>query len=320
MRALAAADILRIWETAHRCHPVDRALALLRTAEPGYSRDELAALPLGERDRRLLSLRQLSFGDRLDGCCECPLCGAAVEFDLACSALHCGPHETEERAVKVDDYTLRVRPLDSFDMAAAAGAADVAAARRMLHRCVTTRNAATPWWIRPRCRTPRHGSRRCGVAADPMAESFADLACPAWTLAGRRLASCISVGEVAPAQRLLGICGAGYGARGRHPQHERARRSASLQGNGVSDFPRDSRTQPGEATSARACRSVRAAERRHGGRRAAADDLHERLPAQRLTCLARREVDAAGTGGLAPAPGRGKRQVKRCLHRKRRST
>jgi hypothetical protein len=208
MRALAAADVLRVWESAHRYHPVDQALALLAAAEPECARDELAALPLGDRDRRLLTLRQLSFGDRLDGCSECPQCGAAVEFDLACSALRSGPHEPEDRAVLVDDYTLRVRPLTSFDLAAAAGAADVAAARRvLLQRCVTS--AQRSGAVVDTGALPESVSTavaEAALAADPMAELLLDLACPAcdhrWQ-AGLDIAHILWAEVAARAQRLL---------------------------------------------------------------------------------------------------------------------
>ena len=181
MRALAAADILQIWETARRFHPVDRALAFLEAAQPEYPREELAALPLGERDRRLLFLRELSFGDRLEGCCECPHCGATAQFELACSALRWGSCEPEEREVRVGEYTLRVRPLDSIDVAAAAGAPDVAAARRiLLERCVirAQRNGAVvDAGALPDTASP--AIAEAALAADPMAELMLDLACPA---------------------------------------------------------------------------------------------------------------------------------------------
>jgi hypothetical protein len=208
MRALAAGDIVQIWETARRCHPVDQALAFLKAAQPECSRDELRALPLGERDRRLLCLRELSFGDRLEGGCECPHCGAAAEFDLACSALRCGTHESEERAVRVGDYTLRVRPLDSFDMAAAAGAADVAAARRiLLDRCVI--EAQRGGAVVDAGALPESASAaiaEAALAADPMAELLLELACPA---CGHRWQAALDIAHIlweevnARAQRLL---------------------------------------------------------------------------------------------------------------------
>src|SRR3569832_2490640 len=87
MHALAARDIIEIWETAQHRHPVDRALALLSMAEPQCTRDELAALPLGERDRRLLALRAQNYGDRLCGHSACPRCNEHIEYDLSCRVL-----------------------------------------------------------------------------------------------------------------------------------------------------------------------------------------------------------------------------------------
>lgn len=208
MRALAAADILQIWETAHRYHPVDQALALLIAAEPEYSRDELAALPLGDRDRHLLTLRQLSFGDRLNACSECPHCNEWVEFDFACSTLHSGADKSQERAVQLDDYTLRVRPLNSFDVAAAASAADVPAARRiLLRRCVIDAQhcgVAVDTDALPE--TVSTAVAEAASAADPKAELLLDLACPA---CGHRWQARVDIAHIlwaevaARAQRLL---------------------------------------------------------------------------------------------------------------------
>src|SRR3569623_2738093 len=138
MHALAARDIIEIWETAQHRHPVDRALALRSMAEPQCTRDELAALPLGERDRRLLALRAQSFGDRLCGHSACPRCNERVEFDLSGRVLQSpAAASAGERSLRVENYTVRVRALNSFALAAAADACDVAEARRLLsQRCL----------------------------------------------------------------------------------------------------------------------------------------------------------------------------------------
>ncbi len=208
MRALAAADVLRLWETARRLPPVERALALLHAAQSGCSRDELAALPLGERDRRLLCLRELCFGDQLAGCCDCPHCGAAAEFDLACSALRAGAHEPGERKVRAGEYTVRVRPLDSFDLAAAAGAADVPAARRiLLERCVIdAQRGGAAAKVDALEESAVAAIAEAALAADPMAELLLNLACPAcghrWQ-AGLDIAHILWAEMNARAQRLL---------------------------------------------------------------------------------------------------------------------
>lgn len=181
MRSLGDADILAVWETAHRYHPVDQALALLMTAEPGHSRDELASLPLGRRDARLLALRLATFGDTLNSRGTCPQCNEAVEFEIACSALHMPDAEVHQRTLDAGGYQLRMRPLTSFDLAAAAGAADVAEARRvLLQRCVV--EARHNDVLVNADELPEAISAavaQAALMADPQAELLFDLTCPA---------------------------------------------------------------------------------------------------------------------------------------------
>ena len=181
MRSLGDADILAVWETAHRYHPVDQAIALLMTAEPEHSRDELASLPLGRRDARLLALRLAIFGNTLNSRCTCPQCNEAVEFEIDCSALRTPDAEVHERTLDAEGYQLRLRPLTSFDLAAAAGAADVAEARRvLLQRCVVEarRNDA---FVNADELPEAIGAAvaQAALMTDPQAELLFELACPA---------------------------------------------------------------------------------------------------------------------------------------------
>ena len=52
-----AVAVLDLWEAAERLPPVERALALAAAAGPPAEAGELARLPLGRRDARLLRLR-----------------------------------------------------------------------------------------------------------------------------------------------------------------------------------------------------------------------------------------------------------------------
>lgn len=181
MRSLGDADILAVWETAHRYHPVDQALALLMTAEPEHSRDELASLPLGRRDARLLALRLATFGDTLNSRGTCPQCNEAVEFEIACSTLRTPDAEVHERTLHAEGYQLRMRPLTSFDLAAASGAADVAEARRvLLQRCVVEarRNDA---FVNVDELPEAIGAAvaQAALLTDPQAELLFELTCPA---------------------------------------------------------------------------------------------------------------------------------------------
>lgn len=83
MHPLNAAGILRAWEQGHAAGPFERSLHLLAAALPQEeSWDVLRRLPIGQRDARLLALRQASLGRRMQGYVQCPACGSELTFDL----------------------------------------------------------------------------------------------------------------------------------------------------------------------------------------------------------------------------------------------
>ncbi len=185
MLALRAADVLALWETGHPLHPVDRALVLLGATDPQRTRDELAALPLGQRDARLLALRERTFGDRLSASARCPDCGELAEFDLSCRALRGADQAVGNGEVEVAGYTIGVRALNSFDLAAAVCSADVSSARRaLMTRCVTSArrgDAAVAPDELPDALCEDIGA--AALATDPAAERLLDLRCPQCTRA-----------------------------------------------------------------------------------------------------------------------------------------
>lgn len=64
-------------------HPLDRALTILSAAFPATRREALATLSIGRRDSRLLRLRELTFGPRLNGYAECSRCRERLVDDLS---------------------------------------------------------------------------------------------------------------------------------------------------------------------------------------------------------------------------------------------
>ncbi|HEX5442676.1 MAG TPA: hypothetical protein VFW87_02555, partial [Pirellulales bacterium] len=68
--------MLDIWEVGASLPPPRRTLLLLAAACPEASGDELAALPLGRCDARLLQLYERLFGGDLAVIAVCPACGA----------------------------------------------------------------------------------------------------------------------------------------------------------------------------------------------------------------------------------------------------
>lgn len=180
MRALTVSEIIQLWETAYRYHPVDQALSMLQPVLPDHSRDQLAAMTLGQRDTLLLSLRKATFGDALPGTGHCPACAGTIEFELNCSELQNDVIEPHEGHLCQDGYSVTVRPLNSFDLAAAARTSGARQSRaRLLGRCVSAASYqdqaieldALPAEIENRI-------AETALAADSRAEILLDLDCP----------------------------------------------------------------------------------------------------------------------------------------------
>lgn len=191
---LGIPEMVSIWEAGRDRHPIDRAVLLAATSTEAASgsdaptRDVVARWPLGERDRHLLRVRQATFGDALAMHATCPACDATVELELRCSDLLAGiapPEGDTTFEVTASGYRVRARVLDSTDLAAVAGLADVELAREaLIGRCileVTPPPEATE--VSAFSDTPLPDvvveaiAERLAVA-DPMAEVLLDLACP----------------------------------------------------------------------------------------------------------------------------------------------
>ena len=144
MRTLSTAEWLAIWERGAPGSPVQRALLLLEAACPEQSRESLASVAVGERDARLLALRERMFGAIFHGTATCPRCRDLLELsfsadDIRRAAANRSPAESgvTTHRVQVNEYELRFRLPDSRDLEAIALVSDVSEARRMLfERCV----------------------------------------------------------------------------------------------------------------------------------------------------------------------------------------
>jgi hypothetical protein len=190
---LSAEWLLRLWEVGAPQHPLDRALTILIAAEPDRSRGDLAHLPSGRRDQQLLLVYERTFGNHIAGQGTCPACGGRVEFSLDARELLSTAGATSQEApltVAADGYTVTCRPPDSFDLAAIAGLADVAEARRrLLERCIisSTREDAAPVGLDEVPEAVIGQAIRQMAASDPLAEIELALTCPAcdarWQLA-----------------------------------------------------------------------------------------------------------------------------------------
>jgi hypothetical protein len=149
MRALPATELLSAWERGQGQPSFQRALILLALACPESTADALAQLSLGERDGRLLELRQLTFGSQLVSLANCPACGEPLEFSCSAEEIRAagesekanqaeGSEPQEDRqtlSICSEGYEVLFRLPNSLDLAALADS-QTASQQLLLQRCV----------------------------------------------------------------------------------------------------------------------------------------------------------------------------------------
>jgi hypothetical protein len=138
MLPLSAHDLLAAWDMARPRDAVDRALGLLAAACHDDASTTLAELTLGDRNARLLSLREATFGSRLTGLADCPSCGERLELEFDVQQVRIGRPDTVRLFVDDDGNRVEFRLPNSLDLAAIRTAPDLATARHWLfERCIT---------------------------------------------------------------------------------------------------------------------------------------------------------------------------------------
>ena len=136
MRALSAPELLGVWERGLAQGPVERALMLLAAACPETSPDTLASVTVGQRDARLLALREWAFGSELAGVVTCPGCGECLELNFDIEDLQVGSDAEPEGGIPLAacGYELRFRLPNSLDLIALEEQADPDRSRLLLFR------------------------------------------------------------------------------------------------------------------------------------------------------------------------------------------
>ena len=163
-----AALIVQAYEDGRDRHPLDRALLLLSAAAPEAKWEELASLPVGRRDARLLELRERLFGRRLRFSSRCPSCDEKVEAEIDARSLHQEPAQGEHE-VQLGTNVVRFRLPDSRDLAAVIDLPPEKAGASLLERCVTS-GSLQPGML--------DALDRAMAEADAQAEIAFSLSCP----------------------------------------------------------------------------------------------------------------------------------------------
>jgi hypothetical protein len=195
MRALTATELLWAWEHAIDQPAACRAITLLAPVCADSSPDQLARLPVGRRDARLMALRELTFGPRLASLSECPRCRETIELEFDVADVRVLPDDDPGDVVA--PMTLRhgqneitFRLPDTLDLTDAAAAGGPAAARlRLLERCVVSAREADGHEMSAGALPEDLAAAVAGAMAeaDPQADVQLALVCPQcrheWTAA-----------------------------------------------------------------------------------------------------------------------------------------
>jgi hypothetical protein len=173
MPALSDSQILSLWESGARRHPLDRALLMLGASDADTPYARLADWPLGRRNQAVAQLRRSCFGDAVRAWLTCPACAERLEFELD-GRLFAGDTVTgNDKPVVVNGQSFRIPT--SRDLAQAARESEpLQAATRLARSCCLSLPAPAAW-----SEQELDDIGRALALADPHAEICLPLQCPA---------------------------------------------------------------------------------------------------------------------------------------------
>lgn len=120
MRPLTTSELLEVWEKGLHQTLLEKTMCLLVKACSGDDPDQLGHLSIGDRDARLLQLREWTFGSQLHNMTKCPHCNEMVEWQSDTKNLYLQPpsHNFSVRTFEIekDAFHIRFRLPDSVDI------------------------------------------------------------------------------------------------------------------------------------------------------------------------------------------------------------
>lgn len=181
MQMLSAYQLSQLWEWGQNKHMIDRALGLLTLAQPDLPPAQIAALSIGQRNARLLTLREQLLGPTLNGYAECAQCGEKLEFAVDVATIRLPEPQESEFELTVDEFALHCRLPTSHDLAAIIGYSSTQAARRLLvESCILyAQQGDTPVAVITLPDRIIPALADAVLARDPQAEMRFALECPA---------------------------------------------------------------------------------------------------------------------------------------------
>lgn len=179
MHPVTAWDMLAFWEQGYTEPLPQKALRLLSLAWPDTPPDELAALSVGQRDGRLLALREQLFGPDLQSVVNCPACGERLELAFQVADIYTTGHDesTQEFSLTQDGYTVRFRLPNSLDLVAVSSG--TGGEQQLLDRCLLEVKYGRKKKVKQLPARVVEAIASQMAAADPQADVRLDLVCPA---------------------------------------------------------------------------------------------------------------------------------------------
>ena len=121
MKPLNASELLLVWEHGLNRSMLERSLILLSAASPEMDSDAIAKLSIGERDKRLIKLREWMFGSRFVNTVVCPQCSERVEWENEIEDIRIqsspAPTSGHQLSLDMENYNVKFRPPNSLDLA-----------------------------------------------------------------------------------------------------------------------------------------------------------------------------------------------------------
>ena len=141
MKPLSAFELLNSWEEGIDQPLHEKTLRLLAKACSVGDYNDMGLLSIGERDARLLHLREWLFGSRLMNMANCPQCREPIEWETNTEDLHLQllPAELSVRSFKLDkdDFSIHFRLPNTHDITnAIADSANPSGQKKILSDCI----------------------------------------------------------------------------------------------------------------------------------------------------------------------------------------
>ncbi len=138
MRPLSASELLELWERGKNRCPAHQAVLLLLAACPEMSEKAVLELSIGQRDKSLLTLRELIFGPQIIGLAACPSCGENVELSFNAGDIILGSETCckEELVINLDNFEVKFRLPNCRDLLCTTSCKDISdSLQQLTERC-----------------------------------------------------------------------------------------------------------------------------------------------------------------------------------------